>query len=353
MKWRIVSGLLLAATGSVVAIKAAPPPVVWRHDDWIDGLNYHPADIRDATQVFADVFGQLPAEVPVRPTENYYYWQSTLGGRVLNGNIRFAVEARARGELAFTYAEPAEFLDAPERTDRLVVSATLSAADGVTVEPIDAFTVRVTHRAHRVTFHLNQLPQRLPEGFPLRDGERFLQRTEDESGLRFFLLYHERSRYFFWVLDDGGPVPEVFRPLASDVVIGRRTGFVFWRQPVGGGRLVLASVRRASLERNDYHDGPFDQLADNFVEGDGLRPFLEEAMPWVRGRVDAWGQLTDSPVPRRVALTAHGLHDRPADALALISEAKLLPDPVAHLAQAGRAQPPRVSEPSPAGGFPR
>lgn len=301
------------------------------------GLGHRDLDVKDAGAVFATVFAQLPDEVRVWPTENYYYWQMAAGGRVLQGNFRLSVDGRARGELSFGYGEPTEFLGDEERAERVAGARTFGAAEGVVVREQDAFTYVVAYRAKSVVFHLNRLPQEGPKDFLLAPGDTFVQRTQDESGLRFFLLYNTPARYFFWVLDEADPVPEPFHSLAPDVAIGRRTGFVFWKQEAQGGRRVLASVRRASLQRNDYHDGPFDQLADNFVRGDGLRPLLEEAMPWLRGRVDPWGNISGGPAPRRVALTVHGTHDSPAEALALIAAAKQRPDPVGHLSRGGRA----------------
>jgi len=337
----LVAGGRARAAGAQDEPAAGPAaglaPKVWRHDDWMAGLSHRGLEVRDAAAVFAVVFAQLPDEVQVHPTENYYYWQMATGGRVLQGNLRLAVGGRERGELAFAYGEPSEFLDDSERADRLAVSKTFTAADGVAVRMQDAFTASIAHRGKTVIFHLNRLAQELPSGFRLAPGEKFLQRTQDESGLRFYLLYNSAARYFFWVLDESEPVPDAWRPLAPDIVLGRRTGFVFWVQENLGGRKVLASVRQASLQRNDYHDGPFDQLADNFVEGEGLRPFLEEAMPWLRGRVDRWGAITDGPAPRRVALTVYGRHDRPAEAVALIAAARGQADPVKHLSQGGRS----------------
>lgn len=321
----------------------SPAPGLWRHEDWMAGLHNRKLEVRDPAAVFGMVFAQLPEEVQVWPTENYYYWQMAAGGRSLQGNLRLSVEGRARGELAFGYGEPTEFLDDEERADRVAGARTFGAADGVAVRGEDEFTYVVTYRGKSVVFHLNRLVQDGPPGSRLAPGDRFLQRTQDESGLRFYLLYNTSARYFFWVLDDTEPVPEHFRPLAPNVVIGRRTGFVFWRQEAVGGREVLASVRGVSLKRNDYHDGPFDQLADNSVRGDGLRPYLEEAMPWLRGRVDPWGNIRGEPPPRRVALTVHGTHDSPAEAVALIAAAQSLTDPVAHLSRGGR---PATADPS-------
>lgn len=320
--------------GGEVPARAA----VWRHEEWIDGLRARGVDVADAAAVWDVVWDSLPGEVRVWPSENYYYWQLAVDGRVLHGNIRLAPELRARGEVAFAYGESREFLDEAELAERLAVSRTFSAADGVMVEMRDPFTARISDQGRAVVFHLDRLAQELPEGFPLGPDEVFLQRTQDESGLRFFLLYHRGARHFFWVLDESAAVPEHFRTLAPDIFMGRRTGFVFWVQESPGPRKVLASVRRASLDRNDHHDGPFDQLADNHVRGDGLRPYLEEAMPWLQGRVDPWGRLLDSSPPRRVALTCHGVHHRASEAVARIAEAKAHPDPLARITVADRGE---------------
>ncbi len=332
--------VLLLAMGGAGEPERAPEPggavTVWRHEEWVAGLRHRGLDVRDALAVFGAVFERLPDAARVGPTENYYYWQMTADGRWLHGNIRLAVGGFERGELEFAYGEPRDSPAEAEGEGRFVVSRTLTAADGVEVEAPEQFSVRVTHRGKSVVFSLNRLAQELPPDFRLAPGERFLQRTEDESGLRFYLLYNGAARHFSWVLDETGPVAEHFHRLSEDVVIGRRTGFVFWEQELSGGRKVLASVQRASLSRNDYHDGPFDQLADNFVRGDGLRPFIEEAMPWLRGRIDPWGRFLDTPAPRRVALAVHGTHDRPEDALALVAAAKRDPDPLAFLARGGR-----------------
>lgn len=324
-----------------------PGPQLWRQEDWLLGLHHRGLKLEDAASVFEAVFARLPAEVRVWPTENYYYWQLASDGRWLQGNLRLPAGGPDRGALAIAYGEPLEFLDDSERAQRLAVSKTFGPADGVDVRRSDPLTVEVTYSGRTVTFRLNPLAQEPPPGAQLGTGERLVQRTQDESGLRFFLLYHTIGRHFFWILDESDPPPESFRSLADEVVIGRRTGFVFWAQPTHGGRKVLASVRRASLQRNDYHDGPFDQLADNFVTGDGLRPLLEEAMPWLRGRVDPWGYILDGPSPRRVALTVHGTHDKPAEALALIHAAQQRVDPLGFIARGGRTDP-TPPDPTPA-----
>ena len=40
---------------------------------------------------------------------------------------------------------------------------------------------------------------------------------------------------------------------------------------------------------NNYFDGPFDQLPDNFIKGDELKHALEAAFPSIEGQIDRFG----------------------------------------------------------------
>ena len=46
---------------------------------------------------------QLPDEVNVYPTENYYYFKFYEAGREVWGNIRLDVDYRKEGEVSFAY----------------------------------------------------------------------------------------------------------------------------------------------------------------------------------------------------------------------------------------------------------
>ncbi len=107
-------------------------------------------------------------------------------------------------------------------------------------------------------------------------------------------------------------MPEHWRELAPGLVQGRRTGFVF---RTGDRRKVLAAVRQQSVERNDYCDGPFDQLADNYARDTHLRQFLEKWNPSLKGRIDDFGNFIDSPTPTRVAIAPYATYGNEAEAL--------------------------------------
>ena len=295
-------------------------------------------DLADRDAVLAWVFRQLPDEVRVYPTENYYYWRLAAGGREIRGNFRPASGLREKGQISFAYEEWQEFPDAALAKGRISAARHLGAAEGLGVTCPDPLTCDVSLAGKTVRFHLLALPQ-LPPAAPglLGPGERFIARTWDESGLPFFLCYETRARCFFWVLCEEQPVPETFVELAPGVSLGRRSGFCFWTDPARAGRKVLSAVREASIQRNDYFDGPFDQLADNYAAQVPLRATIEDAFPSLKGQIDLYGYFTSGPDRgQRVALTSYLGYATSAEALAFTLRAAAAPIPVAAIAAGGK-----------------
>ena len=163
-----------------------------------------------------------------------------------------------------------------------------------------------------VTFLLNRLEQRLPKKLCRGAAEVFVQRTFDESGLGFVLLFDDHARRFLWVLDEEQPVPEHWRELAPGLLQGRRTGFVFQQR---ASRKELVAVRGQSVDRNDFYDGPFDQLADNYASQSPLRKCLEKWRPLLRGRIDDLGRFIDAEAPARVAIVPYQTYYTNAEAV--------------------------------------
>jgi hypothetical protein len=61
----------------------------------------------------------------------------------------------------------------------------------------------------------------------------------------------------------------------THVLLGRRTGFAF----ADGSRKILIGVFGPNADENNHLDGPFDQLPDNFIEGDALKDALLASRP--------------------------------------------------------------------------
>ena len=72
------------------------------------------------------------------------------------------------------------------------------------------------------------------------------------------------------------------------MVVGYRTDFVLHLDPALD-RFLLVGVNNENTEKNNYFDGPFDQLPDNFIVGEALREALIDWEPEYKGAIDRLG----------------------------------------------------------------
>jgi hypothetical protein len=299
----------------------------------IEGLTDPSLDLTDVDDVFARVFAGLPDEVTVYPSENYYYFVLYVDGRQVWGNIRLAAGSRERGELSFGYFEFVEF---PTRPGTGVNgSKFFTKADGVDVIELERFTWLVRFDGKEVVFHLNQIPQTPPTLFELGADEIFVERTFDESGYQFFLLFNETDKYFFWVLNEEAPLADEWDAVADDLVVGKRSGFAFWVDAAHDDRKVLMAIRKLSVTRNDYYDGPFDQLADNYAAESNVSEYMQRAFPALRGRIDQFGYYTDQERPMRVALSTYYTYYARSDLARIADAVRAADDPLQLIAKRG------------------
>ena len=146
-----------------------------------------------------------------------------------------------------------------------------------------------------VRFELNDLSGVVPPPGAIGKGETYLGPVFDESGVRFFLVFHEELKVFMFVLDESAPPADQFNVLiASDrLSIGIRSGFAFYADRFQN-RKILVGVNQINTSINNYFDGPFDQLPDNFIKGDELRRAILAASPELEGQIDRFGNSPDN-----------------------------------------------------------
>ena len=269
----------------------------------VEGLTTESVDLSDVDAVFWHIFSRLPDEVTVYPSENYYYFIMYTDRRQLWGNIRLAAGRRERGVLSFAYFE---FRETPYVTEpRVSASKFFTNADGLLIEELDPFTYKVSYDQKEVVFNLHKLSQEPPQLFSLGEQETSVMRTFDESGYQFFLIFNESRNFFMWVLNEEEPFSDVLVPLHDDLLVGRKSGFAFWVDKAHNDRKVLIAIRGASATRNDYYDGPFDQLADNYVKQTNISEYMVRAAPSLRGRIDKYGYFTNRDRPSRVSISPY------------------------------------------------
>jgi len=296
----VCAAISLALAAAIAAIffarhdrtgAAGPSLSVLRtNQDFIEQISKAPPfDVEDATAVFRFVFRSLPDAVRVYPTENYYYFKFFHGGIEYAGNLRLAASDRDRGILHFAY-----FVDAnASSSEGEMRYVPLSREHGVSVEKAGGLEYVVGYEGKRVRFRLNDLSAVKPPPGLLRDNEVYIGPVFDESGLEFFLLFNPDLKIFHYVLNETGPRPEQFMAsnVAERIVIGKRTGFAFYLDH-HTERKVLIGVHAANVIVNNYYDGPFDQLPDNFNNSDTLKEAIEASDPSVKGMIDRFGYFS-------------------------------------------------------------
>ena len=286
-----VAGALVGA--GVAAAQSNELPHLKTIDAFVEDVTR--ADLLDITDTFAIldfIFSGLPERVKVYPTENYFYFRFLHNGVEYAGNFRLDVLNRDEGKIEFGYYEQL----APWKPEGsgLERYAILDASQGVLVQRIEPLIYRVTYRGKAVTFELNDLSGVKPPDGALGADEKFLGPIFDESAIRFFLVFNAKLKIFHFVLDETVRVPEEFFPLAGGdrILIGKRSGFAFYRDHKLQRKILIGAYAPNSAV-NNYYDGPFDQLPDNFIKGEELREAIIASDPSAKGKIGRLGHYPD------------------------------------------------------------
>ena len=247
--------------------------------------------IDDPMAVFAYVLGSLPDRVKVYPTENHYYFSFDLNGTRYAGNIKIDARLRAKGKVEFSYYEDrASWLKDTEGT-----GLALGPSHGVTVEKVEPLAYRVSYGKKSVVFALNDLSQVKPPAAALAPNDQFIGPVFDESAVRFFLVFNPKLKLFHYILDETITPADVFVPAPvgnGRILIGKRTGFAVYLDQ-HRDRKILIGVFHDNVVANNYLDGPFDQMPDNFIEGDSYRQAILTVAPDLKGQINRYGSFPD------------------------------------------------------------
>jgi hypothetical protein len=300
----LLTGTVLAAglVASAAATETSRPRIHTNQQFLEDLALKDTLKIKDAASVFQMVLDSLPDRVTVYPTENYYYFKFNYAGVQYSGNIRLENERRDQGQVHFAFApEYSEW-----KSEDAAVFKVLTKADGVTIEKINDLSYRVSRGSKTVVFNLNDLRHVKPPQGAMSGDERFIGPVFDESGVRFLLVYNQKLKAFHYLLDETITPNESFTPSPSTdrILIGKRTGFAFYRDHKLN-RKILIGVYEGNSRVNNYYDGPFDQLPDNFIEGNSLHDAILDVAPNLKGRIDRYGSSFDGETRYMVAPYAH------------------------------------------------
>jgi hypothetical protein len=287
-------------------------PLIGTNESFIDDVSRPSTlDVDDPMAVFSFVLSQLPDRVNVYPTENYYYFFFYDRGMRYAGNIRLDASDRDDGIVHFTY-----YRDAADQTRQNVRTTTLGGTQGVVVDRIAPLTYRLSFAGRSVDFLLNDLSAVAPRAEIVRRDETYIGPIFDESGIRFFLLFDRRLKIFIYVLDESVTVADQFTPsgFSDRLVFGMRSNFAFYRDH-RLDRKILVGVFAGDVRANNFYDGPFDQMPDNFIRGDAFRDAFRASDPRFPFAIDRFGRTGNG---NRVMIRPYWLYDveddlRPVD----------------------------------------
>jgi hypothetical protein len=284
-------GMVFALPAGTVAAEQQSKPQLVTNESMIADVTRPAAfDIKDPMAVLAFVLGSLPQRVTVYPTENYYYFKFVHGGVPIAGNLRLDPRDRDQGKVQLGYYED----HAEWKKDGFEQGLELGAKEDVLVERVESLVYRVTYKGTSVVFALNDVSQVKPPAGAVGPDERVIGPVFDESAVRFFLVYNTKAKVFHYILDETAAVPDELTPSprSDRLLVGKRTGFAFYRDH-RLDRKILIGVFERNVLQNNYFDGPFDQLPDNFIEGETLRQAIVDSDPTVKGQIDRFGYFKD------------------------------------------------------------
>jgi hypothetical protein len=244
------------------------------------------SDACNPASVLRDLLRQIAPTATVYPTENYYYFGFFRGGNSYSGSLHFSVDNRDNGIVEFAcYRAFTSWLE-PHIHD--VVMKYLSKDDGVSVIRIHKFVYDVEFQGTKVRFLLNKINQTADDDI-LSNGDEFVGRLCDDSGIMFDLVYNRPQKAFYFILDPQIKVNETLVKIENNVYIGSRTGFVYF-DDIDVHRYILVAVNRDEVHNNSPYDGPFDQLPENYYDDIDFWSYVYDARP------DLVGKLTNGGV---------------------------------------------------------
>lgn len=254
------------------------------------GLGDSRPGLEEPRAVFDFVFSWLPNRATVYPTEGIYYFTTELDGHPVRGNLRIA-DAATKGTISFAYFRT---------DDRVPYILELGADQGLGIETIAEDIVELTWNGRTVRFEIPDIRRQAPNDGLLMADERFIGQILDESGIRLFLLFNERTNAFYMVLNEDCPVLDRLEIYGGNLQVGERTGFVYYADPANG-RKLLVGVPLDNVRANDFFDGPADQVPfDAFLLDTLYRAYPQTALG---DGIDAYGVFLNRDEWCRLAIS--------------------------------------------------
>jgi hypothetical protein len=320
-----LSALAAIAALSVLLPCAAPAAALKLHtnQEMIEELlQPNDLDVKNPNAVFEAVFDALPAKVTVYPTESYYYFTFPLNGIVYAGNIRFDAFDQFDGKVHFAYFVEYAYWRQPLEP----FYKKMGPDDGVQVTQVNKFLYKVSLKGKTVEFALPDLSNVKPAPGMLRADEVYIGPSWDESGVQFFLVYNKTAKTFLYLLNGTSKMDQyIASSISPAATIGIRTSFVLYKDKLADRQILIGDFIGNTM-LNNYFDGPFDQLPDNYVHGNDLIDAILDVEPGLKNeKTDRYG--ADPTGEFRYGITSYKFYGEVAELQPIIDCAAQNDDP--------------------------
>jgi hypothetical protein len=175
----------------------------------------------------------------------------------------------SKGELSFAYFDTNNSMNFKH--------VMLTEKDGVYIKIKSDSVVKITYKDKSVYFKLPPQKEDKPENANLLPEEEFIARVQDESGLRFLLLFNSSTKSFYYMLNPEQPMTENVKDMGENLFLGERTKYVYY-EDTALHRKILIGVNSYNIMDNNYYDGPFDQFPP-YLE---IRDKMYKAYPYTQ-----------------------------------------------------------------------
>lgn len=268
----LVFGILLALAfcsceQMTVEEKVQRPIIDFRtNQQYIEGLYQEGVNFDDAKDVFYHLLASMEESVIVYPSEHYFYYKTNYHGKPISGTILLKETFIDSSKVTFGYVEkyPRD-LSIHAYGSSIGGSGTYTEEDSVYVKRQNDSLCTISFRDVSVDFHFYMPGMNPPKQVKFLPSEEFLCNGMDESGLKHGLVYNKTTNSMYWILNEDEKVPETFDKYTPEILVGKRTEFVYYNDSTMN-RKILIGVSVLNVLNNNWFDGPFDQVPDVYIK---------------------------------------------------------------------------------------
>jgi len=235
------------------------------------------------------IFSWAPPYAVVYPTEGFFYYTTEINGELISGNLR--VPHIDDGILNYAYFNV-------NSAHNETYYGEITEEDGLSVQKISDEIYKLRYKEKEITLKIPKLRHPSSEML-LLETEEIVGEVRDESGVNFWLVFNDKTKSFYFILDEKTNTEDLVEVPSTLLLYGKRTEFVYYFDE-SLKRKILVGVKLENVMINNFFDGPGDQVP--YVP---LKDKLYESYPntWVGAGIDEYGVLLNRTEWARVAIT--------------------------------------------------